>query len=345
MAPVIPSFILQGRTDNTAQAMRMALAADVIGAMVVGATAPGGGVHPAFGNRLNVTGTSGMTVNVDTGLVYMPASTAWNGIYAGWNIASYSVAVPAASATQYRQDYIAAVQTDTGSSTDVWDIVNVAGTFSASAPGALPTLPNNAVPLAIVAVTPNMTVTNGVGTVQDARVWAPLSSTIPCTSSTRPPLTCPEGTEFFESDTHMMGMIVNGAYQYEYNIPGGAALIDTWHDFGALSNSWTVNGTNPLSGYRRAPFDPSIMQIIVNFHSGVITNGTVIVNLPSPYRVSANYQRIDLSCDIESAGWTSPRADGGSPYLRFSTTGDISVWGLPNGAGSVYTELSQVRLT
>jgi hypothetical protein len=298
-----------------------------------------------MGNRLLVTGTSGLTVNVDTGAVYIPASTAWNGLYCGWNIASYSVALSAISATQWRQDYIAAVQTDTGGAGDTWDIIDVVGTNSGSAPGALPTLPNNAVPLAIIACTPAMTVTNGIGTVSDARAWAPLTAPLPCTSSTRPSLACPEGTQFYESDTHMPGIIINGQYQYLYPIPGAAATIDPWHDFPALSNSWTVNGTTPLSGYRRAPFDPTIMQMIVNFHSGVITNGTVIVNLPSPYRVSANYQRVDLSTDIETAGWTSPRADGGSPYLRFSTTGDISVWGLPNGAGSIYTELSQIRLT
>ena len=344
MAPVQPAFILQGRTDNSAQAMRMAIAADVIGAMQIGATSPGGGVHPAFGNRLNVTGTTGLTVNVDTGVVYMPASTAYNGIYCGWNIASYSVPLAAISGTQYRQDYIAAVQTDTGSSGDTWDIVDVVGTNSGTAPGALPTLPNNAVPLAIVACTPAMTVTNGVGTVTDARVWAPISSTIPCTSTTRPPLSCPEGTEFMESDTHLMGMIVNGQYQYEYNIPGVAATPDVWHDFPSLSNSWLSNGTNPLNGYRRKPYDPTMMQVIFNLKSGVITNGTVIMNLPAPYRVSANYQRLDLSCDIEAAGWTSPRSDGGTPYVRFSTTGDIAVYGLPNGSGNVYGQ-GEIRLS
>jgi hypothetical protein len=344
MAPINPSFILQGRTDNTAVGMRMAVAGAVAAGMAAGATSAGGGVHPAFGNRLVVTGTAGLSVNVDTGFVYMPNSTAWNGVYAGWNTASYAVAIGAISGTQWRQDYIAAVQTDTGSAGDTWDIIDVVGANSGSAPGTLPALPANAIPLATIACTPAMTVTNGVGTVNDARVYAPLTGTVPCTSSTRPPLTAPEGTTFYESDTHMMGIIISGAYQYMYVIPGAAATIDPWHDLPALSNSWTSNGTLPLNGYRKCPWDPTLMQIIINLTSGVTTNGTVVVNLPAPYRVSANYQRQDLTCNIEAAGWSTPRSDGGTAYLRFSTTGDVTVYGLPNGSGLVYAE-GLVRLT
>lgn len=353
IAPVNPAFILQARTDNTAQSMRMALSVAVAADMAVGATSPNGGVHPAFGGLLNVTGTAGMSVNVDTGLVYIPSTTAWEGSYAGWNTASYAVTIPASNATQWRMDYIAAVQNDSATSTsyggvttgaDGWDIVNVEGTFSGSAPGVLPALPPNAISLATIAITPNMTVTTGLGTVTDARSWVSLPGVIPCTSSTRPALSAPEGTLFYESDTHMPGIIINGAYQYLYPIPGQATVEDTWHNLSSLVNSWTSNGALPLNGYRRPPYDPTQMEIILNVNAGVTTDGTTIVNLPAPYRVSANYQRLPVSTDIESAGWTSPRSDGASPYVRFTTTGDVVVYGLPHGSGNIYVA-GRVRLT
>src|SRR6185437_5103452 len=160
-----PAGFLQNRTDHPAQLWRMANAGLVPGPMPALATSPAGGVNPYFGNRLFVAGNAAMNVTVQTGLVYMPGAAAWQGIYAGYNPANYTVTVPAASSTQWRSDYIVAKQLDTafGDASDTWDIVDVAGAFSSSSPGALPTLTGNVVPLAIIRVVPNMTVTNGGG--------------------------------------------------------------------------------------------------------------------------------------------------------------------------------------
>jgi hypothetical protein len=216
MAPTNPAFVLQNRTDHPAQLYRMMLAGVNPGPMAALATSPVGGVSPYFGNRMFISGNAAMTVTAQSGLVFMPGSTAWQGLYAGYNTTNYTVTVPAASSTQYRSDYIAAVQSDTafGGATDTWDIIDVEGAFSSVSPGTLPSLPNNAVPLAIIRVTPNMTVTNGGGTIVDARTWANLGGPLFATSNTRPPTNSPAGTMWVETDTNRLGVILNSAYNY-----------------------------------------------------------------------------------------------------------------------------------
>src|SRR5258708_4994413 len=135
MAPVQPAAYLQNRSDHTAASYRLAIAADIgAGLTAAGATTLTGGVHPALGNRLAVTGTAGLNVSVDTGMAVMGSSTAWGGVYTGVNTAAYTVAIAAVSATQWRTDLICARQHDTanGDGDDNWDIVAVTGTFSGS---------------------------------------------------------------------------------------------------------------------------------------------------------------------------------------------------------------------
>jgi len=241
MAPIQPAYVMQNETNHPAQLFRMALAGLTPSSnMPAGATSPGGGVHPAWGNRLAVTGTAGLTVNVNTGLVYLPGTTAWQGCYAGYNTASVAVTIPTISGTQWRRDYIVAKQDDTafGDGDDNWVIIDVPGTNSSSAPGALPALPNNCVPLAIVVCTPGMTVTNGGGTVVDARQYCSLPGPIPTTSANRPSLSCPEGTMWYELDTHSMGIIVSGAYVYLFTTLGASAV-----NFWTTSNQTIVSST------------------------------------------------------------------------------------------------------
>jgi hypothetical protein len=299
MAPVQPAGWLQNRTDHPASIFRLQMAALLTGAMTASATSPGGGVHPSFGNHLNVSGTGGLNVSVDTGAVFMPGSTAWQGAYFGYNTASYTVAIATPSGSQWRSDYICARQQDTvfGDATDNWDIVDVVGTNSSSAPGALPTLPNNAVPLAIIRVTPGMTVTSGAGTVVDARVYAPLAGTIYTTSAARPSLSCRNGTMWYENDTNLLGVIVNGAYQY---IPTNASTTPAagpWTQFNPLSNSWAVASPYTAAWVRQLNYPPNCVQITAKMTPGTVTDGTLVGTLPSGFRPNTT-QIIPVATDI-----------------------------------------------
>lgn len=251
MAITNPPYVCQGRTDHPAALFRMALAAVQPGPMLVGATSPVGGVNINFGNALQVTGLASMNVQVGTGFCLMPNSTSWNGMYGGYNASTLNLSISAASSTQWRTDRVDAVVVDPGDNTANWTPVVTIGTLSSSAPGATPAAPANSTPLALVRVVPNMTVTNGGGTVVDNRVYQTLPGVWPTTSTNRPSLSDPEGMMWFETDTNLLGIIVNGTYEY---ILLGTAAPDTWHDFRPANAGF--NGSN--SGeyppqYRKTP--------------------------------------------------------------------------------------------
>jgi hypothetical protein len=331
MAPQQPSYCLQNQTTHSAALFRMAQAGIMSAPFVVGATSPIGGVHATFGGVMAVTGNAAMTVTIATGLVYMPSSTAWSGMYAGYNTASYTISLAAASSTQWRTDVIAAVQNDSATSTsyagvttgvDGWDIVAVEGTFSSSSPGATPALPSNAVPLALVRVTPNMTVTNGGGTVVDARVYVPMDGPWPTTSSARPSLSAPEGTMWWENDTNLLGIIVSGAYNY---VPYYSVVAtDPWHNFGGILSGWTVSG---VARYRLMPTNEVLIDLnnIVPPGSPPADGTTIWVianGLPTGYRPIRTYTRNVYSAiqGTEVPAW------------RFNTDGSITVYGVSGTA-------------
>jgi hypothetical protein len=336
MAVINPAYALQNRADHPASLFRMAMAGIVTSPLALGSTVPFGGVHPAFGAQLAVSGNAALTVTIGTGLVYIPSATAWAGMYAALNEANYTISIAAVSATQWRTDIIAAVQNDSATSTslasvttgvDGWDIVDVVGTFSSSSPGATPTLPPNAVPLAHVLVTPNMTVTNAGGTVVDARIYSPLSGIVSTVSSARPPLTCPEGTMWWENDTNLLGVIVSGAYNY---IPYGAGITnDPWHALGTITAGWSVGG---IARYRLKPDG----EVEVDLNSIVPpgtppANGTdvytAVNGLPSGYRPVRTY----------SANAVASQALGvGTPAFKFLATGEIQIFGV---SGTSITQL------
>jgi hypothetical protein len=279
-------------------------------------TSPGGGVNPFFGNSLAVTGQASMNVQIGTGLVYVPSTTAWNGMYACYCSSAFTVALAAASSTQWRRDYIVAQITDPGDATANWNGAVVTGAFSSSAPGALPTLPANSVPLAIINVVPNMTVTTGGGTVQDP--WL-------TTSSARPPLTAPEGTLWFEADTNQLGILVNGAYNY---LSVTTQVADTWHDLrpGAAGWNGTVSGEYPPQ-YRRTP-DGQHVEImgILGIPSPPYTGVNAFTNpLPAGYR--PNHQ---VRCSFSLVGnGTSNMVS--TATMNVLTTGHIQFSNLPTG--------------
>ncbi len=318
MAAIEPPFVCQGRTDHPAQLFRVALAGASGAPYAAGGTSPQGGVDPYMGQAMVVTGLASLNVQIGTGLVFIPNTTAWNGMYAGYNTATFNVAIPAVSTTQWRSDYIVAQCIDPGDATANWNVFDVAGVFSSSSPGALPALPANSIPLAIIRVVPNMTVTNGGGTVVDARVWNGLKGIWPTTSTARPSLTCPNGTMWYEADTFALGVIINGAYAY-LNTASPAAQ-DPWHNFNPLAAGWSV----PAGGFAkyRKTFDNEV-QLTAAIATTVGTSSTwttiTASPLPAGYRPPSNHI-FAAATDAESA---SPSQQ--SPRAQLLTTGHIQL--------------------
>src|SRR6266571_450582 len=129
MAAANPPYACQGRTDHPAQLFRIAHATATGAPFAAGNTSPAGGVDPYLGQGMVVTGLASMNVQIGTGVVNIPHTTAWNGMYTGYNTATFNVALAAASATQWRRDLIVAQVTDPGDNTAAWNAVAVTGTF------------------------------------------------------------------------------------------------------------------------------------------------------------------------------------------------------------------------
>jgi hypothetical protein len=315
--PTNPAFASQGRTDHPAALFRMMLAGLAGGPAAVGVTAPAGGVNPTLGARLAPAGLASLAVQIGTGLVYIPNSTAWNGMYAAYNTASANVSLAAVSTTQWRRDLIIALMTDPGDATAAWTLAAVTGTFSSSAPGALPTQPANSVLLAIINVVPNMTVTSGGGTVNDARQFQPLPGPWTTTSSARPSLSAPEGTMWYETDTNLLGVIVNGTYQY---IPYGATTADPWHTITPV-NGWTASSQTPR--YRITQDGELELNGAV---SGAAASAGTFFTLPVGWRPATT--------QTFAAGCTAGVIAGQSSFVQVNPTGTLVGSGITVGTGS-----------
>lgn len=320
--PTNPPYVAQGRTDHPAVLFRMALAGVAGGPVAVGATSPGGGVNPVLGSRLTPSGLSSMAVQIGTGLCYIPNSTAWNGMYACYNTAATNVNINASSSTQWRRDYIIAQVVDPGDNTAAWSLTNVTGTFSSTSPGNLPALPSNCIPLAIVNVVPNMSVTSGAGTVTDARPFQPLPGPIPTTSSNKPPLTVPEGTMWFETDTNLLGIVVNGAYSY---IPTGAQ-VDVWHTI-APFNGWTASSQTPR--YRLTNDGELELNGAVN---GGSATAAQFFTLPAGWR--------PLNTQTYGCGATAGVIAGQGPFIQINNNGQVIAEGVNPGTSAMTVNIS-----
>jgi len=304
----------------------MALAGVASAPGAAGITSPVGGVNPTLGNGLAVSGLASMNVSVGTGLAYVPNTTAWNGEYACYNTAAFNVAIAASSSTQYRRDYIVAQVTDPGDATANWNAVAVTGTFSSSSPGALPSIPANSIPLAIVVVTPNMTVTNAGGTVQDARTLLPLPGPWLTTSSTKPSTSSPEGTLWFESDTNQLGIIINATYQY---LSIATTAPDTWHDARPCAAGWSgsISGFYPPQ-YRKTP-DGQHVELYGTVQMGSPYNGVNIFANPLPAAYRPNHS-IVLPLALGSVGTSNLTT---TPTIVIHSDGTIIFANLPTGLG------------
>jgi hypothetical protein len=296
----------------------------------LGGTSPVGGVDPYFGAAALITGLASLNVQVGTGLIYIPNTTAWNGMYAGYNTANFNVSIAAASSTQWRTDRVDAVCTDPGDATAAWNAVVTTGTFSSSSPGATPAAPANSIPLALIRVVPNMTVTNGGGTVVDNRTMNGLKGVWPTTSALRPSLSCPNGTMWYESDTQALGVIVAGAYRY-INVTA-PAVQDPWHNFNPLVTGWSV----PVSGFAkyRKTFDNEV-QITASLATTTGTAGDNLVTITSS-ALPAGYRPIN---NHPFAVATNIPATARQAFGQLLTTGHIQLNDVSTTASNVWWEV------
>jgi hypothetical protein len=335
MSAVNPAAWCQGRTDHPASLFRMMLAGLIPGAMTVGSTAPGGGVNPYFGSRLGITGLASMNVTVGTGLVYLPATTAWSGMYAAYNNASFTIGIAAASSTQWRTDLVYATMTDPGDGTAAWSVAVATGTNSSTSPGATPALPSNSVPLALIRVTPNMTVTNGGGTVVDNRTYSALQGTLITTSSAKPSTSMPNGTTWYETDTQALGVIINGAIAY---IPTMAQVRDSWHAFNPLVTGFSV----PAGGYaqyRKTPDNELQLSANIATTTGTGVSAWTQINstvLPAGYR-PAHAHPFNVAPDIGSISSDGTRP--ATPRGYVGTGGDINLISIAPDASVIQWEV------
>lgn len=320
MTAVNPPWACQGRTDHPAQLVRMSMASLLAGNMALAATVPVGGVHQQYGQGLAISGLASMNVQVGTGVAVMPSSTAWNGTYTGYNTASFNLSIAASSTTQWRTDLVYAVTTDPGDNTANWNVAIATGTFSSSSPGATPSLPNNAIPLALIRVVPNMTVTNGGGTVVDSRIFLPLNGPWPTTSAAAPVGgTQPDGTMWYEIDTDQVGILVNGAKKY---LVAGSAP-DTLH----TSTSF-VNGWPGVIAYIRS--QDGWVDFSANLNAPFGTDNSTFWNIPAGYQPTT-----DTSFPVTSFTTTPP-----SPNIWVRVNGTTMI--IQDSAGGVGANLRVV---
>ncbi len=286
MSAVNPPAWAQGRTDHPAVLFRVAQSALLHGNMTTAATVGVGGVHLQYGGGMAITGLASMNVAVATGICVIPSTTAWNGSYTCYNTASFNDSIAASSATQWRTDRVDAVVTDPGDNTAAWNVIVTTGTFSSSAPGTTPAAPNNSIPLALVRVVPNMTVTNGGGTVVDNRNYLPFNGPWPTTSSNKPVGgTAADGTMWYEKDTNLLGVLVNGTQKYittgvPYSQTATSSYINGWS---GTATFWKHDdGWVDCMGIINTPYGTDNTQLLNSIPAGY-QPGTSDVSWPTTF--------------------------------------------------------------
>lgn len=156
MAVTNPADFLQnaGSTHDAAM-MRTSMGAFLDGVTGAGSLKSAGGVHPNLGTQLKVqqAGTPNMTVDVLTGLAFIPGSEAASqGVYTCLCNSTTNLAIAASNPSLPRIDIVVAKVQDSfySGATDAWSLAVVTGTAAASP--AVPAQPANSLVLAQVAV-------------------------------------------------------------------------------------------------------------------------------------------------------------------------------------------------
>lgn len=238
-----PGFLQNAGATHTAETFR-----NWLGLLTTGLNTgliPRGGVHPALGNKLQVTqtGSPSMGVLVRSGHAVIAGSEgSKQGSYSVMNDADVTLSISAAHSTLNRIDSVVFKVEDSAYSgvTNTSSLAVVTGT-PASSPSA-PTLPSNCIELAQVSiVAADTSITNGE--ITDKRIYlAGVGGVIVCTSSTRPTAgTVVESQVIYETDTDKLLAYDGSSWNEVWNKNWTAA----WQSY---TPSWTSAGSAPAIG-------------------------------------------------------------------------------------------------
>lgn len=238
-----PGFLQNAGATHTAEMFRNWLGMGYTGLNT--GLIPRGGVHPALGNKLQVTqtGSPSMAVLVKSGHCMIPGSEgSIQGAYSAMNDADVTLSISAAHATLNRIDSVVFKVEDSAYSGGVnqASLVVVTGT-PASSPSA-PTLPANSLELAQVSIVAlDTSITNGE--ITDKRNYlAGIGGVIFCTSTTRPASgNIIESQLIYETDTDKIQAWDGAAWNEVWN----KTWTQAWTSF---TTAWTGSVSNPVIG-------------------------------------------------------------------------------------------------
>lgn len=296
-----PPSYMENRNDHTAQEDRLVLSS----AVNQGVALPG---HLA----VTAQATPNMSVVVAAGRAYIKGSTTNQGTYHAVNDANLTANISAADTSYGRIDVVALVINDAyyAGSTNEVDLVVVPGTPSPTP--TVPTLPNNAIELAEIAVGANVTsITNSNITDKRPRATNGLS-VLPWTfTSTTIPAGQYVGEMIYNTTTDQV-MVWNGS---------------SWDYLQVVSDTNWVNIT-PASGFSAAGDAPQYrikngnVWLHGTFTKGSnIANGDLLCNLPAAARPATSFQQP-----------VSGSTGAGSVRCSVSNGGNINVQAPMNGS-------------
>lgn len=214
MAEINPPFVLHNAgATHTAENDRTSIGALIAGASASGSLISRGGVAPALGGALAVTPNTALTLNIASGVIFVPGSESTKqGVYICTNDATDTITLDTAHGTLPRIDRIIARVYDAvySGTTNTWILEKVTGTAAASP--VAPTLPANSMGLALVSVAAAATTINS-GNITDDRTFMG-QGVISSKSSNKPALnTVADGQLLVLTDTGEIQAKISGAYQ------------------------------------------------------------------------------------------------------------------------------------
>jgi hypothetical protein len=314
MTEVNPPIGLQNAgSTHTAEMLRNALITLSSGPGTASSLIPRGGVNLLFGGGFNVTqnGSPNMSVNVASGLALVPGSEgAKQAGYWVLNDATKNIAIATSNPTNPRIDVIALKVQDTFYSgvTDAWSIVAITGTAAASP--SPPSLPNNALKIAQVAVAANAT-SIVTGNISDFRPTLTATGGIMRAFGTteRDALPVYGGLAVWRTD------VAGGLLQ----IHNGTSYVDYTPAFSAFVGESRNNSTNTTSTGTEAIGSTVTWTAVTNARYKVTWQGSV------QSTVSGDIGRIRIRHQLGSSLTTAGTQDAIRTYVSTSGEGKSNV--------------------